>query len=357
MPWTNQLKNRQLVGKYSSLINSIAISLLLCLVLIYVGGGMFRFLENVMINVFGYTVFTDFIHLVLTCILDFMMCYLPVKLFKCMHAGAYSETYMPVEKKIVSKKTVLPLFLFGIAAGFLAYVLTIAISNSFADYSGNNDDYLWRIGLKYNYQIFFYIINVAVIPAITEELYCRKALCSALAPYGQKTAIIVSSVVFSLLHANFYMFLHTFVVGLIAGWLYVGTKNIKISMAFHFVFNLLSVIGTLIQYRVSEDAAITFMVGRAIISFFVFAFCLVYLIHQRKMQIKDEEIEAAVEGRYDEYMEKKRKYAHQLEMLPGEDGEEVIPLKRREKTKEFFSPLMILFIACTLIIAVVKIIQ
>lgn len=355
--WTDALKNRQLLGKYTSLINSIAIASLACLVLIYVVGGVFDFLEGVFISVFGYTIIVDFIYLLFNCILHFLMCWIPVKLFNGMHAGTYNETHMPVEKKIINKETLVPIFLLGLSVGYLAYFLNLAGISAFLDYSGKSEEYLWRVGLRDNYQIFFYIVNVAVIPAVSEELLCRKAFCDALAPYGQKTAILVSSIVFSLLHANFVMILHTFVTGLIAAWLYVGTKNIKLSMSLHFVFNLLAAIGVLIEYRISYDAFIGYSIFRAMISLIVAVVCFIYLFQKRKYDLKVIATKAELEGRYEEYLAEKKKYKHQIEMLPGENGEEIIPIKKKEKIKEFFSPLMILFIVCTLIISIVKFIQ
>ena len=49
------------------------------------------------------------------------------------------------------------------------------------------------------------------------------------------------------------------------------------------------------------------------------------------------------------YIEKKRKYANYIEMLPDENGEEVTSLSKQDKISGFFSPAMILFIVLVII--------
>lgn len=348
--------NRQSISKYETLMNSIAISSLACFGLIYLGGGTLKFSEVISMVIFGDTVAVDLVFLIINCIANFLMILLPVKLFRFMQSGAYIiEEYLPVKKNILDKKTLPCVFLLGLAATYIVALINNGIANALFDYSGNGDDYLWRVGLKYNYQILIYVFSTAVIPAITEEIFCRKVLCDALEPYGPKTAILISSLVFSLLHANFSMFLYTFVGGIFMGWLYVGTKNIKITMFHHFVHNLLAAIEIIILYRVSKDAYYAFLTARTIISLLVGIICVLYLAKCRADAENEEVVEAKSNGTYEEYIEHKKKYSQCLEMLPGEDGEEITSLTGKEKIKGYFSPFMILYIVVALILAVTKI--
>jgi hypothetical protein len=214
---------------------------------------------------------------------------------------------------------------------------------------GLGEDYLFLSGMKYGYQIVIYIISLAVIPDIFEELVFRKTLCDALAPYGPKTAILVTSILFSLMHTDFSRILHTFVMGLFCAWLYIGTKNIKIPMLLHFLNNLFAGIETVIAYRVSTDAAATFMTGRFFIFLIVSVVCFVRLRKMRQNQLLSSVREARENSEYEAYIEKKRKYANYIEMLPDENGEEVTSLSKKERISGFFSPAMIAFIILTVI--------
>ncbi len=357
MSWLRLPTNKQLGGKYTSLIGSIAITMLLTLGIIYIAGGMLTVTELISALSFGYNVSVDVVYTLVNTVFHCLIFILPIKLFSRIHGEANREKHMPVEKEIVNKKTLPMIFLLGLGATFLAwFFFQLATVSLEADSSGLGDDLLWQVGLKYPYQVIAYIIGIVVIPAIAEEILCRKILCDALAPYGQKTAIVISAILFSLLHADFSKFLHTFVLGIFLGWLYVGTKKLWISIALHFVNNLLSCISTLLYYRVSSDAYVTYMSTLAVIYIiFVVPACFIFLKIQRKKALAEEVRVAKEEGTYDAYLENKRKHKNHIEMLPGEDGEEVTPLSKQEKIKGFFSPLNIAFIFCAILVAFLKI--
>ena len=349
--------NKQSGAKYTSLMNTIAAASLATLGLIYIGGWTLSFSEVVSKILLGDTIATDFIYLVLDCLAQFLSVLLPIKLFHFMHSGAYNDDFMPVEKNILSKRAIPYVFLLGLSATFIVAILSTTFVDTFiGDYS-QNDDYLWRTGMKYNYQIFIYLFGTAVIPAVVEELFCRKAMCNALLTYGPKTAIIVSSLVFALLHANFSKFIFTFVLGIFTGWLYVGTKSLKLPIIMHFINNLLGGFSIVLYYRVSPDAYASFVAVRFLICIPVAIVCLLCLI-KHKNTVKSERIQQAIlEGTYEEYLEYEKKYSKSLEMLPNEEGEEVIPLTAKEKTKGFFSPIMIIYLIICIILAITKIVN
>ncbi len=83
------------------------------------------------------------------------------------------------------------------------------------------------------------LIFVAVIPCILEELLFRKILCDRLLPLGEGYAVVVSAVVFGLVHGNFFQFFYAFSVGLIFAVVYVKTGRIWITMLYHGLINVL----------------------------------------------------------------------------------------------------------------------
>ena len=70
---------------------------------------------------------------------------------------------------------------------------------------------------------------------------------------------------------------------------------------------------------------------------------------KRQTQCLLEVREAREMNAYEAYLEKKRKYANHIEILPDENGEEVLSLSKQDKIKGFFSPLMIVFVVATFI--------
>ena len=61
------------------------------------------------------------------------------------------------------------------------------------------------------------IIALAVVPAIFEELFFRKALIDFTLPYGRNFALLFSSLLFGILHMNLSQGIFAFIIGLIFG--------------------------------------------------------------------------------------------------------------------------------------------
>lgn len=91
------------------------------------------------------------------------------------------------------------------------------------------------------YQIVLQFIAVGLVPAFCEEFLFRGAICTQLMRFGRMPAILVSSLLFALMHQNGQQFLYTFVGGLALGFLYTETGTIWCGVLAHFWNNFLSV--------------------------------------------------------------------------------------------------------------------
>lgn len=81
------------------------------------------------------------------------------------------------------------------------------------------------------------LVTVLLAP-IVEELMFRKLLIDRMSIYGDRIAIIVSSVAFGIFHGNFYQIFYATLIGFILGYIYVRTGNVIWSMVMHVAFNL-----------------------------------------------------------------------------------------------------------------------
>jgi membrane protease YdiL (CAAX protease family) len=81
---------------------------------------------------------------------------------------------------------------------------------------------------------------VGLIGPIVEELVCRGAVMSLLLPYGEKSAILFSSLLFGLMHGNFYQLFYAVGLGLILGYVYARTRRLLYPCLLHVAFNSLS---------------------------------------------------------------------------------------------------------------------
>ena len=83
---------------------------------------------------------------------------------------------------------------------------------------------------------------MAVLPALLEEMVFRGYVLRTLRPYGDGFAILVSAILFALMHGNLRQIPFAVVVGLVLGWIVTATENIWLAVAVHFANNALSVI-------------------------------------------------------------------------------------------------------------------
>ena len=84
-----------------------------------------------------------------------------------------------------------------------------------------------------------YIISLSVLPAIFEEIACRGILMQSLRRHGDGFALIVSSIVFSLLHGNFMQIPNAFVLGIVIGFFTLRTNSLLTGMTMHFFNNFI----------------------------------------------------------------------------------------------------------------------
>lgn len=97
------------------------------------------------------------------------------------------------------------------------------------------------------------MLLVIVIGPIFEELVFRKILIDRLSVYGDRLAIIVSSVAFGLHHGNLSQFIYTTIAGIVFGHIYTKTRRIIYPIGLHMLTNLFGTLPTTLYY-VEYDA-------------------------------------------------------------------------------------------------------
>lgn len=88
------------------------------------------------------------------------------------------------------------------------------------------------------------IIIVAIVPAIGEELLFRGVLLKLLNQLTKNihVAVILSSIIFSAIHLQFYGFLPRMMLGMVLGYLFVFTGNLWVPIFVHFLNNASSAV-------------------------------------------------------------------------------------------------------------------
>jgi len=85
------------------------------------------------------------------------------------------------------------------------------------------------------------ILVIGIIPTFTEELFFRGLILDGLKNnYSEKKAIIISSLLFGIIHFNPYQFLGAFIIGLFMAWICIKTNSILLCLYMHLFNNILS---------------------------------------------------------------------------------------------------------------------
>ena len=134
--------------------------------------------------------------------------------------------------------------LISIAIGVVVYLLNVLITTFF-------NAFLSAFGYKFSsgssmseYPVWLLFVNLlltAVLPGICEETTHRGALLNGLTPMGQKKALIISSLLFGLLHLNIEQVFYATLIGLLVGYITCICNTIYPAIIIHFMNNAMSV--------------------------------------------------------------------------------------------------------------------
>lgn len=134
--------------------------------------------------------------------------------------------------------------LISIGLGFICFGINIVVSSLSNGLIGFTGYRSMGSGVSFEFSLTNFmldIFSVAILPAFCEEFLHRGVVLQGTKHMGFKRAILISSLLFGLLHFSIQKVFYAFVVGLILGLVSVVAKNIWVGIIIHFVNNAVSV--------------------------------------------------------------------------------------------------------------------
>lgn len=168
-----------------------------------------------------------------------LICLLPFLLLKCLNKASVKETVRFFSFKKISYKAVLV----SIALGLVVFFLNVYVSsffNSIIQLFGykpaepSSQPATWWV-------LVLNLLCTAVLPAICEEVLHRGMLLKGNSSLGMKKSIIISGLLFGLLHMNIEQFFYATIIGLFLGVLCWCSSSIYPCIIIHFMNNATSV--------------------------------------------------------------------------------------------------------------------
>ena len=135
--------------------------------------------------------------------------------------------------------------------------------------------------------LFSLLFVIAVQPAVFEELLFRGAALHGYRSLGAKKALLMSALMFAMLHMNLQQALYAFLLGVIFAFMVQRTGSIFASMLPHFLINALNCVATTAQtpqQGVVEELSFAqelVSVGLQCLIFLPFLALLIYLFLRR----------------------------------------------------------------------------
>lgn len=182
--------------------------------------------------------------------------------------------------KFNDNKILLPLIVIGLAASVIGMF-----------YSSYFEIILSQFHLKMNEALFamphsvpaliFYSISTCIFAPFCEEFLFRGLIMQKLRKYGDFFALLVSSILFGILHANFSQTPFAFIVGLALGFAVIETGSIFTGIILHFLINSISTVVNISSLYIGDEKAtlIYYIYAAVIIAAAIVS--LIYLIKRK----------------------------------------------------------------------------
>ncbi len=166
---------------------------------------------------------------------------LPFLMFKHFTKFDVKETFNFFGYKKVSYKTVLVSIVLGAIVFFLnVYVSTFF--NSLIEFFGYHPAASSGEEISTWGAFFMSVLTTAILPAICEESLHRGLYIKGVSDRGILRSILLSGLLFGLLHMNIEQFFYATLIGFFLGYLSWGCNSIYPCMIVHFMNNFLSVL-------------------------------------------------------------------------------------------------------------------
>jgi hypothetical protein len=109
--------------------------------------------------------------------------------------------------------------------------------------------------------LFSFIAIVIAAPIFEELIFRGIILDGLLRKYSPLKSIIISSLLFGLVHLNPWQFVGAFILGLFSSWVYYKTGKLTLSVIVHLVNNLIAFVGMLFSDSASYDKSLSEFYG------------------------------------------------------------------------------------------------
>lgn len=184
----------------------------------------------------------------------------------------------------------------------MSVILTMAYLNSILlPSAAQTNNVLFDKDLTSPYKIVLLFFSTAVVPAFVEEFMFRGMVYSNLRPYGRGVAILISALLFGLMHQNAGQLLYATAAGVVLAVVYEMTGSFWCCVLLHFFNNFFAIIEQVwfAQYPV-EKASLLCSIAEVSIFFLGLVFAVLWLVVGRKTECENCTEDRAFFGKFEQ---------------------------------------------------------
>ena len=89
-----------------------------------------------------------------------------------------------------------------------------------------------------NMPLWCSFLFMGILAPIFEEIFYRKLVIDRLLRFGELPAVLISGILFGLIHANFSQFFYAAMLGTVFGYIYIRTGRLRYTVALHMILNI-----------------------------------------------------------------------------------------------------------------------
>lgn len=212
-----------------------------------------------------------------------------------------------VEATTINKKPDILSILLAVAISFICLFSFTGLTNVFVNF-------LYKLGYSSSASLtvpnlfiyFAYLFLICIVPAFCEDLLFRGCILSGLRKLGDHKAVLISAVIFMLMHGGPDQTIHQLIIGVVLGYSFIASGTIWVPIVIHFVNNFVALTGAYLTRNAEVVEAViptwgqlflqfAFAIITAIIGVYLVYFCLNVLKknRQNKESLKTEKIEGS----------------------------------------------------------------
>ncbi|NLX92379.1 MAG: CPBP family intramembrane metalloprotease [Clostridiales bacterium] len=150
-------------------------------------------------------------------------------------------------------------------------------------------------------QVMF-VIQIAFVPALIEEFALRGVVMQPLRKYGDRFAIVMSALVFALMHGNMIQAPFAFIAGLAIGYFVIATGSIWTGVLIHFVNNLFSALLNLLNANSSLSLDTAYAAVMTVAFVLGIACCVIFAFNQKRYKLRKTEYPISATRRFFNYI-------------------------------------------------------